>query len=134
MKQTNKAVLALTLGEFKNIREKNVFAEDMRNRALEIGLNPGDSERTSWAENYEALNILFNKSNLPDDIVIAFEYQVPIGGGRIDCMLFGHGNDGYANIIHIELKQWSNNNVTPYYDHHTYKADVIVNGYKSGNE
>ena len=134
MEQTNKAVLALTLGEYKRIGAKNVFADEMSDRALEIGLNSGDSEKTSWAENYDALNILFSKSNLPDDAVIAFEYQVPIGGGRIDCILFGHGNDGHANIIHIELKQWSNNNVTLYYDHNTYKADVIVNGYKSGNE
>lgn len=134
MNQTNKAVLVKTLGEFKKISGKNNFADDMRNRALEIGLNPGDSEKTSWAENYDALSILFSNSNLPDDVVIAFEYQVPIGGGRIDCMLFGHGNDGHANIIHIELKQWSNGNVTPYYDQYTYKADVIVDGYRSGTE
>ena len=134
MEQTNKAVLVLTLGEFKSIGAKNLFANEMLNRAIEIGLNPGDSEKTSWAENYDALNILFSKSNLPDDVVIAFEYHVPIGGGRIDCMLFGHGNDGNANIIHVELKQWSNNNVTPYYDHHTYKADVLVDGYISGSE
>jgi len=134
MKQTNKAVYAATLEEFRSIREKNVFKDVMCKRALEVGFNPGDSEMTSWAENYDALNILFKKSNLPNDVVVAFEYQVPIGGGRIDCMLFGHSNDDHANIIHIELKQWSNNNVTPYYDYHTYKADVIVDGYKSGNE
>lgn len=105
MKQTNKAVLVLTLGEFKNIGGKNVFADEMRNRAMEIGLNPGDSEKTSWAENYDALNILFSKSNLPDDVVVAFEYRAPVGG-RVDCMLFGKGKDGKNNVVLFELKGW----------------------------
>ena len=105
MKQTNKAVLVLTLGEFKNIGGKNVFANEMRNRAMEIGLNPGDSEKTSWAENYDALNILFSKSNLPDDVVVAFEYRAPVGG-RVDCMLFGKGKDGKNNVVLFELKGW----------------------------
>lgn len=134
MEQTNKAVLVKTLGEFEDIKAENDFTNEMCDRALEIGLIPGDSEITSWKENYDALKALFLESNLPDDVVIAFEYQVPIGGGRIDCMLFGHGNDGHANIIHVELKQWSEGNVTPYYDHHTYKADVIVDGYKNGSK
>lgn len=105
MIQTNKAVLAVTFGEFKSIGEKNVFKDEMRKRALEVGFNPGDSERTSWGENYEALKILFNKSNLPDDIVIAFEYRAPVGG-RVDCMLFGKGKDGKNNVVLFELKGW----------------------------
>ena len=47
MEQTNKAVLVLTLGEFISIGAKNLFANEMLNRAIEIGLNPGDSEKTS---------------------------------------------------------------------------------------
>lgn len=43
MKQTNKAVYAATLGEFRSIREKNVFKDVMCKRALEVGFNPGDT-------------------------------------------------------------------------------------------
>lgn len=105
MNQTNKAVLVKTLGDFKSIGAKNLFAEEMLNRAQEIGLNPGDSEKTSWAENYDALSILFSKSNLPDDVVVAFEYRAPIGG-RVDCMLFGKGKDDKNNVVLFELKGW----------------------------
>lgn len=105
MEQTNKAVLVLTLGEFKSIGAKNLFADEMCLRAQKIGINHGDSEKTSWAENYDALNILFSKSNLPDDVVIAFEYRAPIGG-RVDCMLFGKGKDGKNNVVLFELKGW----------------------------
>lgn len=105
MIQTNKAVLAVTLGEFRSINSKNVFKDVMCNRAIEVGFKPGEPELISWAENYDALNILFTKSNIPDDVVIAFEYRAPVGG-RVDCMLFGKGKDGKKNVVLIELKAW----------------------------
>ena len=134
MIQTNKAVYAATLKDFLVDVKKNKFIEAMKEGSRKLGIPENDSQIRAWNDygSKNSLRPLFEK--MPEDVVVAFEYQVPIGGGRIDCILFGHGNDGHANIIHIELKQWSNENVTPYYDHHTYKADVIVNGYRSGNE
>lgn len=112
----------------------NDFVQIMETRSQEFGIIPTQSEVSSWKANYEALKVLFCKCKLPDDAYVAFEYKVPVGGGRIDCMLFGRGKDTQSNVIHLELKQWSNENVVAYYDHHTFKADVLVDGYSSGSK
>lgn len=132
MYNINKVLFAASLSEFKTI-EKNDFASEMEKRSSDFGFIPGDSEIKSWKENCDALKVLIAKTNLPNDVIIAFEYQIPVGGGRIDCMLFGRGADDEKNVVHIELKQWSNENVTSYYDHHTFRAEVIVDGYSSGS-
>ena len=132
LQQTDKVLLAINLADFKKMK-KNDFFEDMNERAQKCGLNPSKSERDSWKANYEALSKLFYNSELPDNLVVAFEYQVPVGGGRIDCMLFGKDVNWEKNVVHIELKQWSNGNVETYYDHHTFRTDVLVDGYSNGS-
>lgn len=66
-------------------------------------------------------------SNVSSDALIGFEYNIPVGG-RIDCVLFGHGQDGAANMIHIELKQWSNDNVSEHYNGYTFCTELSVEG------
>lgn len=99
-------------------------------RAQESGVSCGESEIRSWKCNFEAIHKLLLKSKVAGDAVIAFEYKVPVGGCRVDCMLFGIGNNGDKNVLHIELKRWSNNNVSNYFDHHTFR--VVVDGYRHG--
>jgi len=91
-----------------------------------------DSEVKSWEANANALVRLFNLAKLPDDVVITFEFQV--GGGRIDCALFGQGENESFNAIIIELKQWSNNNVSLTYGGNSFYAQVEVEGFKSPRE
>ena len=70
------------------------FIEEINNGAKEcLATNVSEREIVSWKENAKVLSPLLCKSDLPNDVIVAFEYQIPIGGGRIDCMLFGHGID-----------------------------------------
>lgn len=109
------------------------FIEEINKGAKEcLATNVSEREIVSWKENAKVLSPLLCKSDLPNDVIVAFEYQIPIGGGRIDCMLFGHGIDGQPNIVHIEFKQWSNNHVQPFYDHHSFH--LVVDGYRTGAE
>lgn len=96
-------------------------------RAQESGVSCGKSEIKSWKCNFEAIHKLLLKSEVAGDAVIAFEYKVPVGG-RIDCVMFGHGMDNAANMLHIELKQWSNNNVSEYYSGYTFSTDIVLDG------
>ena len=96
-------------------------------RAQESGVSCGKSEIKSWKCNFEAIHKLLLKSEVAGDAVIAFEYKVPVGG-RIDCVMFGHGMDNAANMLHIELKQWSNNNVSEYYSGYTFCTDIVLDG------
>lgn len=111
MIETTNFFYADTLKSFlrKNF-SKNDFVNYMSEQAFENGINAGSSEERSWGENFDALRVLLSNSGLPDDVVIAFEYLIPVGG-RIDCMLFGYDENNIRNAIHIELKQWSNNSV-----------------------
>lgn len=93
------------LDNFMNTRESD-FIEMMKQNLMTHGYAVGDSEISSWKENNSALKKIFRKADLPKDVVIAFEYQLPIGG-RVDCILCGQDAEGKNQIIVIELKQWT---------------------------
>lgn len=119
-------VLCLSKGEFCNL-ELNDYVELMKDGCSDRCLSYGEQEIKSWKANFKAIKSLLCKSHLQDDIVVGFEYLIPVGG-RIDCVLFGKGADGRKNMVHIELKQWSNGNVTEAYNGYTFCTDVIVEG------
>lgn len=85
------------------------------------------SEKKSWEANASKLRSLISLSNLPDDTEVAFEYKCPLSG-RIDCMLFGYGKDQKKHIVHIEMKQWSNDTVTQIYDTGVFEVTALVGG------
>jgi len=105
----------------------NRFIPKMREGALLNHIGSSDSEIRSWQSNAPNVRNLLEESSLPDNVVVSFEYKVP-NGGRIDCMLYGTGRDGKSNVIHIELKQWSNNTVRELYDNGVFKVDALTGG------
>ena len=112
-----------------SIRRQRIddIIESMCERAKESGIPAGDSEINSWKNNFAAMSQLLLQSKVADDAIIGFEYKIPVGG-RIDCVLFGHDFQGASNMVHIELKQWSNANVSEYYGGYTFYTDVILDG------
>jgi len=92
------------------------FIDDIReNRLTEImsysfvdrfGHNPSYSEKQSWQNSLPRVRDIIEIAGLTDNM-IALEYEVPYNQSRIDCLLFGKGDDNLANIVLIELKQWS---------------------------
>ena len=107
--------------------DTNQFADIMCRGALENRIGGSVSERRSWEANASKLRSLISLSNLPDDTEIAFEYKCPLSG-RIDCMLFGYGKDNKKHIVHIEMKQWSNDTVTQVYDTGVFEVSAFVGG------
>ena len=85
------------------------------------------SEKKSWESNAAKIRSLLSLTHLPDDIEIAFEYKCPLSG-KIDCMLFGYGKDNKKHIVHIELKQWSNDTVTQIYNTGVFEVSALVGG------
>lgn len=114
-------------GNFSNMRE-NEFVNDMKSNARKLGVSYGDSELKSWGENFKAMKEVLNDCKIPNDVYIGFEYLVPVGG-RIDCVLFGCDKNKGKNMLHIELKQWSNNNVKEYYS--GYSFEILNTGYRN---
>lgn len=119
-----------TVGEFTTLVKKqrvDHIIDIMLNSALDSGVSCSESEIKSWKCNFEAILQVLLRSKVANDAIIGFEYKIPVGG-RIDCVLFGHGIDSAANMLHIELKQWSNKNVSEHYSGYTFCQDVIVDG------
>jgi DUF2075 family protein len=112
-------------GEFIADVVNNRFMAKMEAGAMGAHIGGGPSEVESWNHNSDKIRNLLEMSGVPDDVVVSFEYQVPTGG-RIDCMLYGKGMTGVDNVVHIELKQWSNSSVTEMYDSGVFRVDAYT--------
>lgn len=72
--------------------------------------DPGDAEYRSWANSLAILNNSFIYAGLKDNHIV-IEYELPYSSRRIDVLIFGRNYADQENIVLMELKQWSNNNV-----------------------
>lgn len=113
--------------EFLADWEQNRFLDKMEEGAQMARIAASHSERHSWEANAAKVSNLLRVADVPDDIHVVFEYKSPLAG-RVDCMLFGIGNDGKRHIIHIELKQWSNDTVSQIYDTGVFRVSAMVGG------
>lgn len=105
----------------------NRFVPKMKQGALLNHIGAGSSELLSWQNNAPKIRDLLDVSRVPDNVIVSFEYKVP-NGGRIDCMLYGIGADNKQNVVHIELKQWSNSTVRELYDNGVFRVDALTGG------
>jgi len=68
------------------------------------------SEFRAWDESLRRLKDVLETAKLSENNIV-IEYELPFSEKRIDVLLFGRDEKGNDNIIIIELKQWSNDNV-----------------------
>lgn len=116
------------------------FVEDVRNNVLadimsanfvtRWGRKVGSSELASWQNSLSRVRDLIEIAGL-DDNMIALEYEVPYSQqSRIDCLLFGCGDNDSKNVVLIELKQWTSVKALPdegnFVETHTGGAERIV--------
>ena len=92
--------------------ETYAFLGKMVKKANEYNLQVTPSEQVSWTNNAPKIKELIEVSGISDSYV-TFEYLVPYQQSRIDCMIYGSDSKDYGNVVHIELKQWSNTTVKP---------------------
>ncbi|NTU74462.1 DUF2075 domain-containing protein, partial [Candidatus Roizmanbacteria bacterium] len=90
----------------KDVRENRLSDLLVESFNFRFGRNPSYSEIGSWQNSLPRVRDLIEIAGLSDNM-IAIEYEVPYNQNRIDCLLFGKGDDEAANIVLIELKQWS---------------------------
>lgn len=94
-------------GQFiQDIRENRLTEIMSQNYQMRFGRMPSYSESTAWQNSLPRVRDLIEVAELHDNI-ISLEYEVPYNQNRIDCLLFGKGQDDCSNIVLIELKQWS---------------------------
>ena len=74
------------------------------------GVSPG--EIRSWRESLAYMDRILQDPEIPEDCGVAIEYQIPQTGKRIDFILTGQGVSNNDCAILIELKQWSEADLT----------------------
>ncbi len=79
------------------------FQEYYRKRAT-------PSEKNAWNNSLNFMKNAIDYSKLEGNKIVV-EYELPYTQRRIDVLLFGKDNENKDNIVLIELKQWSNENV-----------------------
>ena len=90
--------------------ERNYVSQKMRHAAEQAGIHSAENEIASWENNAPHVSRLLTQCGAKDSYV-TFEFLVPFSHKRIDCMIYGTGDGNSENVIHIELKQWSNKTV-----------------------
>jgi hypothetical protein len=96
-----------TTAKFIQDALNNKIADTIRLRFESYyGRKANPAEVVAWTNSLQFLKNAVEYSSPPDNMV-ALEYELPYTTERIDCLLFGRGDDGKDNVIVIELKQWS---------------------------
>ena len=113
--------------EFIYDYDTNAFMGKMCEGAALNRIGGSYSEKKSWEANASKIRSLLSLASVPDDVQVAFEYKSPLAG-RVDCMLFGVGADQKKHVIHIELKQWSNESVKQLYSTGVFEVTAFVGG------
>jgi len=70
------------------------------------GHRANTGEINSWNNSLRFVKDLIENNNLIENNII-LEYELPYSTRRVDCILFGKGQDNEDNVVLIELKQWS---------------------------
>ncbi len=107
----NRVLYQETQAQFVSDVEQNFVFQKMLHRAQESGISCSENEIASWTNNAPHISKILHDAKVKDSYV-TFEFLVPFSRRRIDCVIYGKGEDDTQNVIHIELKQWGNKGVT----------------------
>tara|TARA_R110002020_G_scaffold27170_4_gene87470 strand:+ start:11556 stop:13448 length:1893 start_codon:yes stop_codon:yes gene_type:complete len=83
---------------------EDVIAEGYRDRT---GRKPSDGEFRSWGASLPYMARVLGDPGIPADVGVAIEYGIPQSSKRIDFLISGRDESDAANLIIVELKQWS---------------------------
>ena len=86
---------------FNDVKQHAVVGKMLRESAR-VGLYPQPSEVSSWENNAKNIKLLLIDSGI-NDCYVTFEYRVPYYKKRIDCMLYGRGQDDKDYVVHIAI-------------------------------
>lgn len=76
-----------------NLRKKNISGGQI-------------SEYHSWQNSLHFMRSAIDDPEIPDDVEVAIEYQIPRTSKRVDFMLAGADHEDKNNVVVVELKQW----------------------------
>lgn len=85
----------------------NTIADNIDNAFVEhLGRHTSPNEVRSWQNSMQYMYKVVNIPELPDEVGVAIEYQIPLTAKRIDFIISGLNAKKREQIVIIELKQW----------------------------
>jgi len=91
---------------------------------MAFGHSTSKSEIRSWKNSLAALSQVLNHNDVPSDLGLGIEFQIPRTSKRIDVLLSGKNASNQTTVLVIELKQWESATST--------NMDGIVNTFVGG--
>ncbi|MGF7012231.1 DUF2075 family protein [Lachnospiraceae bacterium PF1-21] len=71
-----------------------------------LGRKTPKSEFRSWENSLNYMYKVLNDGEIPNDVGVAIEFNIPQTSKRVDFMISGYGQKNAPEMIIIELKQW----------------------------
>jgi hypothetical protein len=71
------------------------------------GHGVGSSEVQSWKNSLFEMSKVLADEEIPADVGVAIEYQLPQSSKRVDFVITGEDSDNRIKVVIVELKQWS---------------------------
>ena len=102
----SRVAYSATKDVFINDVKWNRFIPKMREGARLNHIGSGYSEISSWKSNAPSVRNLLELSQIPNDVIVSFEYKVP-NGGRIDCMLYGQEAGLDVHLMEIDFEDYN---------------------------
>lgn len=77
-----------------------------------LGRYTSQNEVLSWQNSMMYMNSILSDEEIPSDVKISIEFQIPLSSNRIDFIIAGNNLENKEQVIIIELKQWSKVSLT----------------------
>ncbi|KUG09116.1 DUF2075 domain-containing protein [Solirubrum puertoriconensis] len=117
-------------------KSKSQFLEDILTNAIDeivLGLvqeklkhGAGKSQVAAWKHSLQAMALLLQDAEIPNDCGVCIEYKLPHSGKLIDFVLTGQNSAGVDQVIIVELKQWQQASATG--------KDAVVRTFLNGSQ
>ncbi len=102
------------------------IADDIDNAFIaHLGRKTSLNEKDSWKNSMMHMYKVVNTPDIPEDSIIAIEYQIPLTSKRIDFIISGLDENYGSNVVIVELKQWERATITS-------KTGIISTRYQHG--
>ena len=101
-------VYSATKAQFNNDVNLNRISDKILEKLREKHLSGGqESEYQSWQNSLHFMRSAIDDPDIPNDVEVAIEYQIPRTSKRVDFMIAGADAANTNNVVVVELKQWS---------------------------
>ncbi|SDB07545.1 hypothetical protein SAMN02910298_00252 [Pseudobutyrivibrio sp. YE44] len=90
----------------KSCESDSIAIEIEENILSKLGRHTPKSEFRSWENSLNYMYKVLNDNEIPNDVGIAIEFNIPQTSKRVDFIISGFDSSNEPNMVIVELKQW----------------------------